>query len=122
MPETYRGGGNSADGGDPVDFIRNITTDFAEVQPCNIFGWVGIWGIRQCLADEYCVIDTAEFRGRTEVPDRGNTSGAVVVEIMLREDSIRGDDVGEDIDQLLDGNTVGTRIVPDVEHVIGDSR
>ena len=122
IPETYRGGGNSADGGYPIDFIRDVATDFPKMQPWNVFGWVGIWGIRQSLADEHGVTDTLELRSRTEVPDRRNPSGAVLDEIVLREDSIRGDDVGEGVDQLLDGGTVGTRPVPNVEHVIGDSR
>jgi len=120
--ETYRGGGNPTDGGDPVDFIRNVTADFPNVQPWDVLGRIGIWSVRQSLADEHGVINTLELRGCTEVPDRRNPSGGVLDKIMLGEDQTRGDDLGKDIDQLLDRNTVGSRAVPDFEQVIVDGR
>ena len=91
------------------------------MQPWNVLGRVGIWGIRQSLPDEHGVIDTLELWGCTEVPDRGNTSGGVLDKIMLGEDQIRGDDFGEDIDQLLDRDTTGSRAVPEFVQVVVDS-
>ena len=85
------------------------------MQPRDVLGRVGIRCVRQSLSDEHSVIDALELLSRTEVPDRGNPSGGVLDKIMLREDQIRGDDLGKDIDQLLDRDTVGSRTVPDLE-------
>jgi len=92
------------------------------VQPWNVLGRVGIWGVRQRLADHHSVLNSLKLRGRTEVPDRRNPSGGVLDKIMLGEDQIRGDDLGENFDQLLDRDTVGSRAGPDLEQVIVDSR
>ena len=120
--ETHRGGSNSADCGDPIDFVRDVTAGFPNVQPCHVFGWIGIRGIRQRLADEHSVIDPAELWGRPEVPDGRNTTGVVLVEKVLSEDGIRGEDIGKDINQLLDCGIFCLSVVPDVEYVTVDRR
>ena len=120
--ETYRRGGNSTSGVDPVNFVRNVTADLPKVQPRNVLGWVGIWSIRQSFADEHGVIDSLELRSCAEVPDGRNPSRGVLDEIMLREDQTRGHDLRENIDQLLDRDAVGGRAVPELEQVVMDSR
>ena len=120
--ETYRGRRNSTSGIEPVNFVRDVTTDFPNVQPWHVLGRVGIWGIRQSLADENSVLDPLELRSRAEVPDGRNSSRGVLDEIMLGQNQILGDDFGEDVDQLLDRDTVGSRAVPEFEQVIVDSR
>jgi len=121
-PADTRGWCNSADGVDPVDLVRDVATDFAEVQPWNVLGWVGVWGIRQRLADKHSVIDSLELRSRTEVPDGRNPSCSIADEIMLREDQTRGDHIGEGSDELLDRDIAGSRAVPEVEQVLVDAR
>jgi len=120
--KTHRGWRNSACGVDPVDLVRDVTADLLNVHPRDILGRISIRCIRPGPSDEHCILYPLELWIRTEVPDGGNPSGGVADEIVLSEDQVRGNDFGEDIDQLLDRDVSGTRAVPEAEQVIVDSR
>jgi len=89
---------NSADSEDPVDFVGDVTANFRKVQPRDVISRVGIRCVRRSLPDEHGVVDALELLRRAEVPDGRNPSGGVLVEIVLREDHVRGNDVGDGLD------------------------
>jgi len=119
---TYRRWRNSPNGEDPVDLIRDATADFPKVQPRNVLGRINIRSVRQSLSDEHGVVNPLELLSCAEVPDGRNASSGVGGEKVLRQDHVLGNDVGEGLDQLLDGDTLGARAVPEVEQVVVDSR
>lgn len=91
------------------------------MQQRDVPGRVSTGCIRQNFSDENSVINPLEPWSRAEVPDGRNSSGAVRDEVVLSEDRVGGNDVGEALDQLLDRYASRTGAVPEVEQVVVDS-
>lgn len=72
----------------PIDFIGKVTADFYKMQPRDVLGRVRIRCVRHNISDEHRVGNPLELWNRPRVPDRRDTSGPVVDEIVLAKDRV----------------------------------
>ena len=104
----YRSGGLPTDSVDPINLIRNISSDLSDPQPVDVVGRVnGRHDRCSHLSDEERVILPMEPLVGPEVPDGGESGpGGVRDEVVISLDDFGGDQGGDDGGELLNGTVV----------------